>query len=83
MSTEERGARARAGATGAPQHIRRDDPGPTSIMDRQAVERHLQLSEQRGRVIELDGRIYRRPVHALGGSKGQILNGRLQEQQTT
>ena len=26
MGTEERGARARAGATGAPQHFRRNDP---------------------------------------------------------
>ena len=38
MGAEERRARARVGATGAPQHIRWDDPGPTSIMDRGAVE---------------------------------------------
>ena len=81
MGAEERGACERAGATGVPQHIQRDDLKPTSIMDRRAVERYLQFSERRCRVIELDGRIYQRPVYAPSGSKGQILGGRLPEQQ--
>ena len=58
MGAEERGACVRAGATGAPQHFRRNDPGPTSNMDCRAVEGHLQLSERWSRFIKLDGRVY-------------------------
>ena len=68
MGAEERGARARAGATGGPQHFRRNDSGTTSNVDRRAVEGHLRLSEQRSRVIKPDGRLHRRPVYALGRS---------------
>ena len=68
MGVEERGTRARAGATGVPQHLRRNDPGPTSNVDRRAVEGHLRLSERRSRVIKPDGRLHQRPVYAPGRS---------------
>ena len=64
MGAEERGARARVGATRTLQHFRRNDPGPTSDVDCRAVEGHLQLSEQRSWVIKPDGRLHRRPVYA-------------------
>ena len=80
MGVEEGGACARAGATEAPQHIRWDDPGPASIVDRRAMEGHLRLSKQRSRIVEPDGRVCRRPLHTLGRSQGRVLNGRLPEQ---
>ena len=55
MGTKEGGACARAGATGVPQYLRRDDPGPTTSVDCRDVKRHLQLSERRFRAVKPDG----------------------------
>ena len=68
MGAEERGACAQAGATGASQHFRRNDPGPTSNVDHRDVEGHLQLSELGSRFIKPDGWLHRRPVYAPGRS---------------
>ena len=68
MGTEEGGACSRAGATGAPQHLRRDDLGPTTAVDRQAVEGHLQLSERRFQAIQPDGGVPQGAFQAPGRS---------------
>ena len=80
IGTEEGGACSRVGATGAPQHLRRDNPGPTTAMERRSVEGHLQLSEWRFRAIQLDGGVPRGAFHASGRSQGRVLRGGLPEQ---
>ena len=74
MGTEEEGAGSGAGATGAPQHLQWNDPGPTIAMDCRAMARHLQLSERRFRAVQPDGRLPRGTLHAPGRPQGQILH---------
>ena len=77
MGAEERGARARAGASGALQHFRRNDPGPTSNMDHQPMEGDVRLSELANR---MDGYIEGCFIHQVdpkdGYAIGDCRNGR-------
>ena len=79
VDIEEGGDHARTIAAGVLEHLRRDYPGPTPIVDRRTMERGLQVSEWRGRVSQPDGRLHQRPIYALSRSEGRICSRRLPE----
>ena len=82
MGTKEGGAGPGDGATGAAQHLRRNDSGSPTIMDYRSMARHLQFSERRFWVVQPDGGPPRRVLHAPSRPQGQIFCGRLPEQPT-
>ena len=79
VGAEERRTHTRVGATGAPKYLRRNDLGPTPIVDRRTMEGHLRVSEWRDRVSQLDGRLHQRLVYAPSRPKGQICSRGLPE----
>ena len=79
VDAEQRGNRMQTNATGAPKHLRWDNPGSTSTVDRRSMEGGLQVSEWQGKFSQPDGRLYRRPVYASGRSEGRVRGRRLPE----
>ena len=75
MGTKEGRVGPGDGATGAAQHLRRDDPGLPTTLDHRSLARHLQFSKRRFRVVQPDGGPPQRVLHAPSRSQGRIFRG--------
>ena len=79
MGTKEGGFGPGDGATGAAQHLRQNDTGSPTTLDRRSMARHVQFSERRFWVVQLDGGPPRRVLHAPSQSQGWVFCGRVLE----